>query len=109
MHYLKGSIASGILAVPMAFKQAGLVFGSLFLIIIALAVTHAFTVLVSNIFHFIFYTSWVIWYYNKCRWGFHRIFAGGMILWPAVIQKQHMVFSSMDPKNSENIRNSYGK
>lgn len=46
-HLLKGSLGSGILAMPMAFKNAGLLFGGLGTIIVGLICTHCYQIFVS--------------------------------------------------------------
>lgn len=46
-HLLKSSLGTGILAMPMAFKNAGLLFGALGTIIVGYICTHCVHVLVS--------------------------------------------------------------
>ena len=48
---LKGSLGAGVLAMPMAFKNGGLVFGLVGTIIVGLICTHCVQMLVSNKIH----------------------------------------------------------
>lgn len=47
-HLLKSSLGTGILAMPMAFKNSGLLVGALGTIIVGLICTHCVHILVSN-------------------------------------------------------------
>lgn len=47
-HLLKSSLGTGILAMPAAFKNAGLLFGALGTIIVGLICTHCVHILVST-------------------------------------------------------------
>lgn len=50
-HLLKSSLGTGILAMPMAFHNAGLVFGSVMTLIVGFLCTHCVHILVSNSGH----------------------------------------------------------
>lgn len=47
-HLLKGSLGSGILAMPLAFKNGGLVFGAIGTVIIGFVCTHCVQLLVQS-------------------------------------------------------------
>nr|CAD7424108.1 unnamed protein product [Timema monikensis] len=47
-HLLKGSLGTGILAMPNAFKNAGTVFGMVFTLIIGVVCTHCVHILVHS-------------------------------------------------------------
>lgn len=47
-HLLKSSLGTGILAMPMAFKNSGLLIGALGTIIITFILTHCVTIFVST-------------------------------------------------------------
>ena len=47
-HFLKGSIGSGILAMPMAFKNAGLFFGVFLTVVVSLIVLYCVHILVNS-------------------------------------------------------------
>lgn len=49
VHLLKSSLGSGILAMPAAFKNAGLAVGGFGTIIVGFICTHCVYILVSNI------------------------------------------------------------
>lgn len=55
VHLLKSSLGTGILAMPMAFKNAGLLFGAIGTIVVGIICTHCVHILVSlSSMHFFF-------------------------------------------------------
>lgn len=46
-HLLKSSLGTGILAMPMAFKNSGLLFGAIGTLVVGFLCTHAVHILVS--------------------------------------------------------------
>lgn len=48
LHLLKSSLGTGILAMPNAFNNAGLVFGSVMTVIVGILCTHCVWILVST-------------------------------------------------------------
>ncbi|KFB51781.1 AGAP010701-PA-like protein [Anopheles sinensis] len=48
IHLLKSSLGTGILAMPVAFKNAGLLFGAIGTVVIGLICTHCVHILVST-------------------------------------------------------------
>lgn len=48
IHLLKGSLGTGILAMPMAFKNSGLIFGSIGTVVVGIICTHCVYVLVKS-------------------------------------------------------------
>jgi hypothetical protein len=48
VHLLKGSLGTGVLAMPMAFKNGGLIFGSVGTVIVGIICTHCVYILVSS-------------------------------------------------------------
>jgi proton-coupled amino acid transporter len=62
MHLLKGSLGTGVLAMALAFKNSGLVFGAIGTVVVGFICTHCVYVLVSgnNIW---IYRNCSSWYY----------------------------------------------
>ena len=54
LHIVKGSLGAGILAMPFAFKNAGLMLGAVGLLITGIIVTHATAMLVIVLFCYFF-------------------------------------------------------
>lgn len=50
-HIIKCSLGAGLLAVPLAFKNAGLLFGTIGTIVIGFVCTHCVQILVSHMTH----------------------------------------------------------
>jgi proton-coupled amino acid transporter len=48
IHLLKSSLGTGVLAMPMAFKNGGLIFGSIGTVIVGIICTHCVYILVSS-------------------------------------------------------------
>ncbi|GFG35003.1 hypothetical protein Cfor_01107 [Coptotermes formosanus] len=48
IHLLKGSLGTGVLAMPMAFKNSGIIFGSVGTVIVGIICTHCVYVLVKS-------------------------------------------------------------
>lgn len=48
VHLLKSSLGTGILAMPMAFKNAGLLFGAIGTLVVGIICTHCVHILVSE-------------------------------------------------------------
>ena len=48
IHLLKGSLGTGVLAMPLAFKNSGLIFGSIGTVVVGIICTHCVFVLVSS-------------------------------------------------------------
>lgn len=49
LHLLKSSLGTGILAMPMAFKNSGLLFGGIGTLVVGFLCTHAVHILVCNV------------------------------------------------------------
>lgn len=48
VHLLKSSLGTGVLAMPMAFKNGGLIFGFVGTIVVGIICTHCVYILVSS-------------------------------------------------------------
>lgn len=60
LHLLKSSLGTGILAMPMAFKNGGLLFGFIGTLVVGVLCTHCVHILVSELCYFFYCISVVI-------------------------------------------------
>ncbi|XP_026727945.1 proton-coupled amino acid transporter-like protein pathetic isoform X2 [Trichoplusia ni] len=86
-HLLKASLGTGILAMPKAFKRAGLVFGVLFTILVAVVCTHCSYVLIKCA-HVLYYRT------RKSQMTFPEVGKAALETGPVSVQKFGNTFRS---------------
>jgi amino acid permease len=66
LHLLKSSLGTGLLAMPAAFKNIGLIPGTIGTFVVAIIATHCVRILVRNLSYTSFYTfKYIHTYYSR--------------------------------------------